>query len=64
MSKGAGKLTQGVKHLVQVVHRDAAFDQGLDALVPRADGLGDLVDVLRLDDGLEVIFKKLGEVVC
>jgi hypothetical protein len=54
---------QSVEHLVQVAHRDAAFNQGLDALVSGTDSLGNLVDVLRLDDGLEVILEQLGEVV-
>jgi len=61
--KRAG-LTQGIEHLIQVPHGAAALDQGLDALVGGADGLGDLVDVLRLDDGLEVVLEQLGEVVC
>jgi hypothetical protein len=34
-----------------------------NALLRAADGLGNLVHVLGLDDSLEVIFEKLGEVV-
>ncbi len=56
--------TQGVNNLVQVVQGKPALDQSLDALVGGADGLGNLVDVLRLDDGLEIILEKLREVVC
>jgi hypothetical protein len=56
--------TQGVEHLVEIAQREAAFNQGLDTLVGGADGLGDLVDVLRLDDGLEIVLEQLGEVVC
>lgn len=59
----SGELTQSVKHLIKILHRDTALDQCLDALVGGADGPGDLIDVLRLDDGLEVILKQLSEVV-
>ena len=57
------ELTQGIKHLVQVAQRVAAFNQGLDALVGGADSLGNLIHLLRLDNGLEIILEQFGEVV-
>lgn len=54
------------KHLTNFLHvaeRGTARKQSLDALLGAANGLGDLVDILGLDDGLEVIFQQLGEVV-
>jgi len=56
-------LTEGVQDLVQVVHGLAALNQELDSLVGSADRLGDLVDVLGLDDGPQVILQNLGKVV-
>jgi hypothetical protein len=57
------ELTESVQDLVQVVHGLAAFNQELDSLVGGADRLGDLVDVLRLDNGPQIILQNLGEVV-
>jgi hypothetical protein len=41
----------------------SALEEGANTLVGSTDSLGDLVDVLGLDDGLEVILQELGEVV-
>lgn len=49
--------------LLGVVERGTALDQVADALLRATDGLGDLIDILWLDNGLEVILQKLGEVV-
>lgn len=56
--------TKGVEDLVEVVEGAAALNEELDALVGSADGLGNLIDVLGLDNSLQVILEELGEVVC
>ena len=56
--------TKGIENLVEVIEGAAALNEELDALIGGADGLGDLVDVLGLDNSLQVILEKLGEVVC
>jgi hypothetical protein len=53
-----------VDHLVKVVHLRACTDELSNSLLWALDGLGDLVDILGLDDGLKVVFKNLGKVVC
>ena len=40
------------------------FDQGLDNFHSSLDGSRKLIHILWLDDGLEIIFEDLGEVVC
>lgn len=55
--------TKSVENLVEVVQRAAALEEELDALVGRADRPGDLVNILGLDNSLEVVLQKLGEVV-
>ena len=57
------RLTEGIENLIQVLHAGTCLDEGLDALVAAADGARNLVNILRLDDGLEVILEQLGEVV-
>lgn len=54
---------KGLEDLFGIFERGAALDQVTHALVGAAHSLGDLVNVLRLDDRLEVILKQLGEVV-
>lgn len=59
-----GDSTENIEDLVEIVERQAALNQGLDALVgARTEGLGDLVDILGFDNSLEIILKQLGEVV-
>jgi hypothetical protein len=36
----------------------------VDTLLWAADGFGNLINILRLDNCLQIIFKKLGKVVC
>lgn len=55
---------QDIGDLLHVAQRGTALDQESHALVGAPDSLGDLVHILGLDDGLEVILQKLGEVVC
>ena len=57
------QLTEGIANLLQVIHRRAGADEVLDGPVGAPDGLGNLVDILGLDDGPEVILEKLREVV-
>ena len=56
-------LTKGIKDLVKVLHGRAALDERFNAPVGSTNGLGDLIDVLRLDNSLEVILEQLCEVV-
>lgn len=56
-------LTKGIEHRVQVTESVAALEQELDRSIGTTNSLGDLVNVLGLDDGLQVILQKLGEVV-
>lgn len=53
-----------VDHVVEVVHLRAGANELADSPLGPLDGLGNLVDILGLDDGLEVVFEDLGEVVC
>jgi hypothetical protein len=55
---------ESVTNLFGISETGTAFNQETDALVGPSDRLGDLVDILGLDHGLEVILEKLGEVVC
>ena len=40
------------------------FDELAHGFIGSFDGLWNLVDILRLDDSLEIIFEDLGKVVC
>jgi hypothetical protein len=54
---------EGINGRLEVAQRVAALQKlanSLDAL----DSPGNLIDVLRLDNSLQVIFQKFGEVVC
>jgi hypothetical protein len=53
-----------VDHLVKVLHLCSCLDEAANGAVGALDGLWDLVDILGLDDGLEVVFEDLCEVVC
>lgn len=55
---------KGLDDLLGVAQRSTAFEEKADALIGTSHGLGDLIDILGLDNGLEVIFQKLGEIVC
>lgn len=55
---------KNVGNLLHVAKGVAALNQSANALLRAADSLGDLINILRLDDGLEVIFQQLGEVIC
>ena len=50
--------------MFQVVQLDSSLDQILDIFDRTFDGSGDLVDILRLHDSLQVVLKHLGKVVC
>lgn len=52
-----------VANVLHVAQGCSALDQVSHTLVGPPDSLGDLINVLRLDNSLEVIFQKLGEVV-
>lgn len=55
--------TENIHDLVIVVELRAALDELLHLLDGSLHGAGDLVNVLGLDDGLQVILQNLGEVV-
>lgn len=54
---------ENLGHLLHIVEGGTALNEGADTLLRATDGLGDLVDILGFNDGLEVIFQQLGEVV-
>lgn len=49
--------------MFHVVHLGTSLDERSDRLDWSLYGLGDLVDILWLDDGLQVILQDLGKVV-
>lgn len=54
---------QLINHLIEVVHLSTSFDEFANRPICGLDGFGDLVDILRLDNSLEIVFEDLGEVV-
>lgn len=54
---------ENIGNLLRISKRGTTLDKESDSLVGTPDRSGDLVDILRLDNCLEVIFEKLGEVV-
>lgn len=55
--------TKNVHNVFQVVQLDTGLDQRPDVLDRTLDGLGDLVDILRLHHRLQVVLQNLGKVV-
>lgn len=55
---------QNVEDGIEVAHGSIGLlvKDGADGALSATEGLGDLIDILRLDNGVEVIFEKLGEV--
>ena len=49
--------------MFHIAHLRASFDQRFHCLGRALDGLRNLIDILRLDHGLKVIFQNLGEIV-
>lgn len=56
-------LTHRVNDLLVVVHLGATFQQLFHRAFRAFDCSGNLVHILRLDDGLEIILENLREVV-
>lgn len=54
---------ENIGHLVHVLEGSTAIDEMTDTLLRATDSLGDLVNVLGLDNSLQVVFQELGEVV-
>lgn len=52
-----------IQDLLEVVELLRLVKEGLDRLLRAANGLGELVDILRLHNGGQVVFQKLCEVV-
>lgn len=57
-------LTQDVQNVVQVIQLSTGLDERTDVLDGSLDGLRNLINVLRLNNSLQVVFQDLGEVVC
>lgn len=55
---------QNISNLLHISEGGPARDQMADALLGSTNSLGDLIHVLGLNDGLEIILEELGEVVC
>jgi hypothetical protein len=55
--------TKHIHDLLHVVQLVTSLDEILDALDGTLDGAGNLIDILRLDNSLQVVFQDLGEVV-
>lgn len=55
---------QNIENLVEVAHGLIGLlgKDGADGALSTTEGLGNLVDILRLDDGVEIILEQLGEV--
>jgi hypothetical protein len=58
-----GFHTKHIHDLLHVVQLVTSFDEILHALDGTLDGAGNLIDILRLDDSLEVVLQDLREVV-
>ena len=56
-------LTKHIHDMFHVSEFRLCLYEGLDGLDRAFDGSRELVDILRLDNSLEVIFEHLGEVV-
>lgn len=54
---------QSLDHLLGVAQCGTAPEQVANALLRAANSLGDLIDILGLDNSLEVVLEKLGKVV-
>lgn len=59
-----GFHTEHIHDLLHVVQLDTSLDEVLHTLDGALDGAGNLIDILRLDDSLQVVLQDLGEVVC
>ena len=55
--------TKHIHDLLHIIQLDTSLDEILHALDGTLDGAGNLIDVLRLDDSLQVVLQDLGEVV-
>jgi hypothetical protein len=54
---------QDAGHFLGVAKCGSALEEISDALLRATDSLGNLIDILRLDNSLEVVLQELGEVV-
>lgn len=57
-------LTQNLHDFIHVAQLITRLEEILHLLDGTLDGSRDLIDVLRLDNSLQVVFQDLGEVVC
>lgn len=57
-------LTKYIHDVFEVTELGLCLDEWPNSLDWTFDGTRELIDILRLDDGLEIIFEDFGEVVC
>jgi hypothetical protein len=50
--------------MIHVVHLRTSFDERPNRSIRSFDGFWELIHILRLDDGFEIIFKDFRKVVC
>ena len=55
--------TEHIHDLLHVVQLDTSLDEILHALDGTLDSAGNLINILRFDDSLEVILQNLGEII-
>lgn len=55
--------TEHIHDLLHVVQLDTSLDEILHALDGTLDCAGNLINILRFDDSLEVILQNLGEII-
>ena len=55
--------TKDVHNVFHVVHLRTSFNEWTDRLDGTFDGPRNLVDILRLDNSLQIVFENLGEIV-
>ena len=61
---GKRPRTEALQDVLHVIQLRTGFDELADVLDRALHCPGDLVDILRLHDSLQVILEDLGEVVC
>lgn len=61
--KSKGQRTKLFHDMFHIVHLGACSDKRLHLLDWAFDCPGNLVDVLRLDNGLQIIFEDFGKVI-
>lgn len=58
-----GVHTEDIENFFVIVLLNASLEEFFDGTLGSLDGFGNLIDILRLDHGFEIILENLGEVV-